>query len=65
MPIHWSTRQLAGGPRHPLATPAGRLAVGSGVGQSESGAPAGGERAVKYNRRAEMRANDNLRYGLR
>ena len=42
------------------------LAVGSGVGQIKSGAPARGERVVKYNRLAKIESHDQtLRYGLR
>ena len=41
------------------------LAVGSGVGQIKSGAPARGERVAKYNRLAKIEADQpNLSYGL-
>lgn len=41
------------------------LAVGSGVGQIKSGAPARGERVAKYNRLAEIEADSpSLPYGL-
>jgi len=40
------------------------LAVGSGVGQLKSGAPARGERVAKYNRLLEIEHLGELRYGL-
>lgn len=41
------------------------LAVGAGVGQIKSGAPARGERVAKYNRLTEIeQTTPGLRYGL-
>ena len=40
------------------------LAVGSGCGQLKSGAPARGERVVKYDRLIEIEAAEKLPYGL-
>jgi enolase len=40
------------------------LAAGTGCGQLKTGAPARGERVVKYNRLIEIEAGDALPYGL-